>query len=319
MENFRRGLISIFICMLFTVGGQPTLAQGERAIYFPETDHWVRGEFLTYYESLSDPEALLGNPITDSFSDLNTGRKIQYFQNARLVLDPNAPPELRVKQTPLGQELYEPGVSPSFPPNSSDCRQYSLNPEQSYRVCYAFLDFFDAHGGLVQFGYPISDFEIQGNRIVQYFQNARFEWHPELVLEKHVSLGHLGMEYFRESGEDPRRLRPSLENNAIRTILSLQVNAFVSQAVTPFSGQQTLFVIVQDQNHQPISNAEVSFSLEMPSGRSEQFYADPTDEFGVTSETFNIDAQTYGLAKISILVQYGELETNSRASFRIWW
>jgi hypothetical protein len=129
----------------------------------------------------------------------------------------------------------------------------------------------------------------------------------------------LGEEYFHKTGEDPKLLRPSLENNAIRTILSLQVNAFVSQAVTPFTGQQTLFVIIQDQNHHPVTGAEVNFTLEMPSGRSEKFYPGPTDEFGVTSETFNIDAQTYGLAKISILVQYGDLEANSRASFRIWW
>ncbi len=319
MTIIRWGLISVLILFLLTLGGHTSSAQSERALYFPESGHWVRGEFLTYYESGADSAILYGAPITDSFSESGTGRKIQYFQKARLVLDPFAPPELRVKQTPLGQELYEAGDGPSFTPNSSDCREFSLDPEHIYRVCYAFLDFFETHGGLAQFGYPISNFEIHNNRVIQFFQNARFEWHPELSTRQHVILGNLGLEYFRKIGEDPSLLAPNTNHNLPRTILYLQVRAFVGEAITPFRGTQNLYVIVQDQNLWPISNADVNFTLIMPSGRTEQFFMPATNENGVTKMEFDINAQSHGVAELLVFVNYDDFEAKSRSSFRIWW
>src|SRR5438105_4198606 len=42
-----------------------------------------------------------------------------------------------------------------------------------------FLGYWQSHGGLSQFGYPITDELTEDNRIVQYTERARFEWHPE--------------------------------------------------------------------------------------------------------------------------------------------
>jgi hypothetical protein len=57
------------------------------------------------------------------------------------------------------------------------------------------LKYWQSHGGLDLFGYPISE-EIYGENgwpyAVQYFQRARFEYHPELPDPYQVSLGLLG-------------------------------------------------------------------------------------------------------------------------------
>ena len=44
-----------------------------------------------------------------------------------------------------------------------------------------FLDFWRANGQVLIFGYPITEEIIEQGRIVQYFERARFEYHPELA------------------------------------------------------------------------------------------------------------------------------------------
>jgi len=44
-----------------------------------------------------------------------------------------------------------------------------------------FLRFWRANGGVLIFGYPISEEIIENGRIVQYFERARFEYHPEFA------------------------------------------------------------------------------------------------------------------------------------------
>ena len=64
----------------------------------------------------------------------------------------------------------------------------------------AFLAYWQVNGGLAQFGYPLT--EVSKERLadgkeydVQYFERARFEYHPEVNdPNKRVSLGQLGRE-----------------------------------------------------------------------------------------------------------------------------
>lgn len=50
-------------------------------------------------------------------------------------------------------------------------------------------------GGLAIFGYPISEEFVEGDLVVQYFERARFEWHPGAWPERYdVLLGRLGVE-----------------------------------------------------------------------------------------------------------------------------
>src|SRR5881227_2243848 len=57
--------------------------------------------------------------------------------------------------------------------------------ETGKTVSGRFLQYWEAHGGLAQQGYPISDeftevSALDGKRYtVQYFERAVFEWHPE--------------------------------------------------------------------------------------------------------------------------------------------
>jgi hypothetical protein len=82
-------------------------------------------------------------------------------------------------------------------------------PETGHRLCFGFHAFWETHGGLPNMGYPISEeFDEQNaqppagdgqTHTVQYFERARFEWHPEYQgTEYEVLLGLLGTEYLQQ-------------------------------------------------------------------------------------------------------------------------
>jgi hypothetical protein len=74
-----------------------------------------------------------------------------------------------------------------------------------FTVSGAFLDYFYEHGGLDIFGYPISAAYVDKSGIlVQYFQKARLEWHPDNPDPYKVQLGLLGEQLgYRQSSVSP--------------------------------------------------------------------------------------------------------------------
>ena len=284
---------------------------------FPETGQCVYGEFFRTYTSIPNPEQIFGYPISRQFQPQNSDRIVQYFEKARFEFIPGNPPELSVQITPLGKYMYEPGPVLPIPKNFPTCRLFS---ETGYQVCYEFLEFFERNGGALVFGYPISNFEIHENRIVQYFQRTRFEWHPDQSPGEIVMLTDLGRRYFYIMGEDLAHLEPDPKNNLIRTILRLEVHAFPAKAVLPPEGTQTIYVIVQDQNYQPVSNARVKLIVLLPSGREEELIANQTtDQNGIIRLPISYRDEIPGLVKIRVDVSHFSIKTSTTTSFRIWW
>src|SRR5689334_799504 len=77
----------------------------------------------------------------------------------------------------------------------SDCRTFE---ETGVKVCGAFLQYWEQHGGLAQQGLPIADIvgepsPIDGKvRTVQYFERAEFEYHFDSQPPDNVQLSLLG-------------------------------------------------------------------------------------------------------------------------------
>jgi hypothetical protein len=295
---------------------QSSLAQGGEE-YFDETGHVVTGEFLAAYRNVPNPVQLYGYPITDAFQDTTRNLLVQYFQKARFELDPAGPVGNRVKISPLGEYLYVPGPEAPLAVNPGACRTY---PPDGYRVCYAFLDFYDRYGGQKQFGFPISNAELHNGRTVQYFQNARFEWYPELPVGQKVVLAHLGSQYFDRQAIDPSLLLPNRGGNTINSIRSLRVRAYPIQAVTGKTGSQTVYIMVQDQRLLPVANAQVSLILHMPDGQEKQFIVPAlTNDAGITQFNFPFSAEKVGMATIQVVALRGDLQAGTTTSFRVWW
>ena len=180
----------------------PAVAQGEVA-YFSETGHNLSGQFLQKYRSAANPLLVYGYPITEQFTGRD-GRLVQYFQRARFEWHPELPFGSQVQLTALGRALYAPQMQLNvFSPAACE-----YIPATGFWVCFDFLDFFRLNGGAAQFGNPISPIEYHTGLLVQYFENARLEWHSAMPAGQRVSLTWLGRLYFDALAEDPALLAP---------------------------------------------------------------------------------------------------------------
>lgn len=307
----RLALLLLLIFLPLTVWG-PANAQSSDVLFFPETGHNVKGDFLRHYKSVADPMLVFGYPITEQITSKD-GKTVQYFQRARFELRTDS--SERIQLTPLGQASYAPGsqLNLDYP---QGCKLFPTG----FRVCFAFLEFYELNNGETQFGNPISPFEFRENLIVQYFEKARFEWRADRPEGQRVVLTDLGRHYFDQLGEDSAYLKPFRHPDAtINAILSINARAFVLKPIALVSGQQTVHIVVQSQTRQAVSNANGKATIHFTDGRTQDYFFS-TNASGLGSITFDFADQQEGeLIPIDILVTYQGLSTSTTTSFRIWY
>jgi LPXTG-site transpeptidase (sortase) family protein len=162
-------------------------------VLFRETGHTLAYGFREFYDRRGGLP-IFGLPLTEVF--VEDGRPVQYFERARFEWHG---PLALVQAGHLGRWAAE-GLAghPAFAPVASAPAGAALFPETGHSLGAEFLAFWRANGGLPTFGYPISEpFEelsAQDGRVylVQYFERARFELHPDNPPAYRVQLGHLG-------------------------------------------------------------------------------------------------------------------------------
>jgi len=312
----RRYTTLLFILCLLGASWGSVHAQTTDNKYFSETGHNVIGEFLQYYNSNPSASFLYGYPITEEFISKD-GKKVQYFQRARFEYRADLPEGQRVQATPVGSLTYVSTGSLNVAANTFACRAYT---ETGYSVCFAFLEFFDQNGGTAQFGYPISSFEYHENKIVQYFEKARLEWQAWKPEGQRVVVSDLGRVYFDTLGEDLGLIPPVKPlDNTPQTISKLKVRAFVWKAVTVATDSQVIFIIVQDQNQQPVANTNCTSVVHWPDGHNDSFsLATNTNGVGMIPLTFVSQIQG-NLIYTDVSCTYGSLSGATTTSFRIWY
>ena len=319
MGNLRRILLIVFslvVLMGFTTISGSVSAQGSDSVYVPETGHWLRGEFLKEYNSVSDPLLYFGYPITDDFTDSVTKVQVQYFQKARFdLVDTQDGP--KVQLAPLGSLLHEENADlANIADDGPTCRRFS----NGISVCYAFLQFYDAYAGANYFGLPVSKLEVIDGRYIQYFENARMEWWPERAAGERVVLTDLGRVYFDKIVANPELLKANLSVNSQEKLAHPIVRVFVQKALIGVGEQESVSVVVQNQYIQAMQGAQVGMTVTLPDGSS-QFYRLPeTNEYGVSQMTLpvpNLNAQSVVQLKAEVTI--GGEEAAGSGWFRIWW
>jgi hypothetical protein len=313
----RSFLLWILLILITSATGGTGFAQSPDAAFIPETGHWIRGEFYKFYQSVNDPLLAFGYPITDQIVDPTNGETTQYFQRVRLdLLD--GPSGLTVQIAPLGELLYTKGaelVGASL--NSPTCKYF---PTTGKTVCYAFMQFYDAHNGAELFGNPISEMEYQDGGIVQYFERARFEWRAERPVGQRVVLSDLGRIYFDARVGNSTLLEPAQGNNAINILGKIHAHAFISNSLASVNSQQVLSVIAQDEYSKPIRGAMVSVTFNLPDNRQSSYRLQPTDTNGVSKFEFTLgQLPTQEIVSINVDVQYQDQKAHTATWFQVWW
>jgi beta propeller repeat protein len=212
----------------------PPLLPGAGSRLFPETGRMVTGVFLDHW-TRSGGLAQQGFPISDVISETSAldGKvyTVQYFERAVFEYHPENPPPHNVLLAQLGTFRLR-GRYPSGPPAPPipaatltatatmtatvpvtstvvPAPISRLFPETSKTVSGRFLQYWEQNGGLAQQGYPISEpfvevSEVDGKPyLVQYFERAVFEYHPENPAPNDVLLSLLGTFIYRQRYPSP--------------------------------------------------------------------------------------------------------------------
>ena len=189
------GLILGSLGSAMPVAAAPAPAPAVR--YFRETGHNIVGEIKAFYEANGDIR-IFGLPLTEVIAE--NGRQVQYFERARFELHPELPRAYYVSLTHLGRTFSGGRASAPFAP-AAPSGAGAYFKETGHNLSESFLTFWNRYGGLPVFGYPISEEFNEASptdgvvRAVQYFERARFEYHPEAAAGHKVQLGLLGRQY----------------------------------------------------------------------------------------------------------------------------
>jgi Tol biopolymer transport system component len=205
------GIGLLLLCLGAAAG--PAAAQAQERC-FAETGYCIAGRIRDYWEQ-NDGLRVFGLPISPQEETVIEGKPVeaQWFERNRLELHPTNASPFDVLLGRLGSELVvEQQISPMTETARPDCQFF---PETQLNVCADFLRAWQAYGlefgdpgvtdaeSLALFGLPITP-EMQarlsdGNTYtVQYFERARFEYHPDNEPPYDVLFGLLGHE--RQAG-----------------------------------------------------------------------------------------------------------------------
>ena len=198
-----------------TVGNDPILVlrQGVAVLastgsgqcqFFAVTGQSLCGLFLDFWQRYGGL-TIFGYPISGEITE--NGHQVQYLERGKLEYHPEVSnPDWQVEGELVGRSVtagreneatFKPlsGIS-----SNADCDAFS---QTGHTLCFGFRAYWQQNGGLWLFGYPISQ-EFQERNpdtgevyTVQYFERARFEYHPEFKGTPYeVELGRLGAQLY---------------------------------------------------------------------------------------------------------------------------
>jgi hypothetical protein len=188
-------LAVLTILVLTACQGRPVSSAAEAEVhYFIETGHTVRGDFWLFFNTYGGVESL-GYPLTGEIG--MDGWTVQYFEKGRLERHPENQPAYRITVGWLGDLLQRrrPPLPTGLIPRADDPNRRYFS-KTGHTLSGDFLLYFDAHGGTVRFGLPISEPFLEQGRLIQDFQSARFFWTPEAnppVTLEDIGRVHLAM------------------------------------------------------------------------------------------------------------------------------
>lgn len=148
--------------------------------------------------------AIFGLPISAPITR-SDGLIIQYFERARLEYHARfrgTPDEVQLGLLAVELGYAVPPTSTTAPTSTTELRWYY--PATGHSIAQPFRGYWQSRGGIAIFGLPISPVRSENGIMVQYFERARLELHPELRGTPYeVQLGLLGVNaYVREREDD---------------------------------------------------------------------------------------------------------------------
>ncbi len=190
-------------------GQLPTTGEAAApSMTFPETGYSISEQFLRYWQA-NGGLPVFGYPIASE--QPANGQISQWFERNRLELHPANSAPYNVQLGRLGAEALErQGIDWQTLLKAAPTAAHYFS-ETGHAIAPEFWDYWTSHGlefgdrgvsereALALFGYPISEARLETNSsgdtvLTQWFERARFEYHPDNPAPYKVLLGRLGAE-----------------------------------------------------------------------------------------------------------------------------
>lgn len=205
-----------FVSLVVLVLGIILPAAAASPQYFPETHHNLVDPMATYWNAHGGLP-VFGFPISEAFAERNADTsqtyQTQYFERNRLEAHPENQAPYHILLGLLGKEVLATQGRDwtSFPKADASAAHY-FNQTGHAITHEPFWQYFRNHGlefdgkqgfsleeSLALFGLPLSEATMETNSsgdtvLTQWFERARFEFHPNKPAEYQVLLGLLGKE-----------------------------------------------------------------------------------------------------------------------------
>lgn len=192
--------------------------------YYSETGHSLSFGFKTFWNQ-SGGLPVFGFPLTEEFNEQNRDNgktyTVQYFERQRFEYHPEY--RLTPYETELGRlgsadaaqrNLLNTASFKPLPASTKGNANCTFVAETGHQLCGGFRAYWQSHGlefndpgvsyreSLALFGYPISEefTDPATGLVTQYFERAKFEYHPENAAPYDVLLGRLGADAVRAKG-----------------------------------------------------------------------------------------------------------------------
>jgi len=142
-------------------------------------------------------------------------------------------------------------------------------PETQHNLCGGFRQYWEAFGGLLEFGYPLTEeyfapelgHEGHNGVVTQWFERARFEWHPGEVPQRFdVLQGHLGREILAMLTAPTPTPTPTPTATPTPAPSAYAISLTPSSDTNPVGTTHTVTAIVT-VNGQPTPNVLVRFAV----------------------------------------------------------
>jgi hypothetical protein len=204
MSLYRRGKIVRAMWMLamlslvsLVIPAGTTSAQAD-SLTFPETGKTLKGAFLRYWTYHPQKGAPVSDEIKERSDIDGKTYTVQYFERVVFELHSDNQQPYDVLLSLLGVSYYSqrypngaPGQQPCMSPDAI------AFPQTGKRLGCTFLDYWQRNGGLMQFGYPISDEFMEKSdadgqpRRVQYFERAVLAYNNEAIAHFDSTAGYV--------------------------------------------------------------------------------------------------------------------------------
>jgi hypothetical protein len=199
--------------------------QADTDICFPQVPDCITGRFALYWRD-NGGLPVFGLPISPSTrqrtGDSPATYPVQYFERGRFEQHPHEPKPYDVLLGRIGVDvLQQQGRDWATFPKADPATPHYFT-ETGHAIDAHFWGFWSSHGlefdgdkktksfaeALALFGFPISEAQMEqssdGNMyLTQWYERARFEFHPENKAPYDVLLGLLGAEVLRHQAAPP--------------------------------------------------------------------------------------------------------------------